>query len=109
MLTCLSPSCWFMTYVSFIALRLVRCSRIQTEQGANLLPVGLKEFDGVARRVVQQNLFASIPIHDVVAKRCTARTQRLDETCEVIDFDLDAIPAPRRRLPSIRHGLSCSS
>lgn len=67
--------------------------------------IGLEGFDGIVRRIIQQNLLAAIAAHNVVAKLCSAQTQRLDQTGKIFDLDLDAIPASRCRLPSIRHEL----
>ena len=65
---------------------------------------GLEEFDDIAGGVLQQDLFAAWPFDDVVAKRSPGGTQSGDLRVDVIDNQVDAVPAPRSGLGAIRHG-----
>ena len=65
----------------------------------------LKQLDGVASRIIQQDLLATKPAHDVVAELRPRLAQGLDLPVEVIDLQLDAVPAARLGFASVGHGL----
>ena len=63
----------------------------------------LKELDWIARRVVDQNLRAARAFHDVVSEAETGRPQTLHLGREIVDEQMDAVPAAGLRLSSVRH------
>lgn len=67
-----------------------------TARNANLLPVRLKEFDGVSGKVVQQNLLAPVAAHDVVAKMYSPCSELLNQGGKAMNLDLDTIPVFER-------------
>jgi hypothetical protein len=66
---------------------------------------GSNKLDGIAGRVVEEDLLAAEPGHDVVAKARPSFAQRRDLVFEIVDLELDAVPTARLRLASIRHRL----
>src|SRR5687767_9389614 len=68
--------------------------------------VRLEQLDRVARRVLEQNLSASVAVHDLVAEPRSLALQPFNGVGQVGNLELDSVPAARTgRLP-IRHGLA---
>ena len=63
----------------------------------------LEKLDRIARRVVDQDLRAARALDDVVAEREPGLTQALHFGRDVVDQQMDAIPAPGPGLSSVRH------
>src|SRR6185437_16086079 len=63
----------------------------------------LKELDDVARRIQEQNLLAAGPGDDVVAERRARRAQAGDFGVEVVDDQVNAVPAAGSRPGAVRH------
>ena len=63
----------------------------------------ITQLDEIAGRIDQQNLGAAGPGHDLVAELNTAATQPLDLGGEVVDDEMDAVPAARPRGLAIGH------
>src|SRR5215831_16431078 len=64
---------------------------------------GLEEFDDVAGGVLEQDLFAAWSFEDVVAEQSPGVAETGDLGIDVVDDEVDAVPAARRRLGAIRH------
>jgi hypothetical protein len=82
-------------------------SRLSAGGPRLLVPGGwrLEQLDGVAGGVIQQDLLATKPGHDVVAELRPRVAQGLDLAVKVVDLELDAVPAARLGPATIRHGL----
>jgi hypothetical protein len=65
----------------------------------------LEQLDGIASRVIQQDLPATKPAHDVVAEPRSRLAQAVDLAVEIIDLQLDPVPAARLGPATIRHRL----
>src|SRR5262245_54027064 len=70
---------------------------------------GFKEFDGIAGRIVDEDLLAAHPGDDLVSEVDSRLAQRLDFARQVVDLELDAIPPTWLGLATIGHGLGGSS
>src|ERR1700735_515244 len=66
-------------------------------------PDRLEELDGVARRVVNDDLLAADAGDDLVAEPDAASSQFLDRGSEVSDLDAEAVPASRLLHPAVGH------
>src|SRR5882724_9132897 len=66
---------------------------------------GFKQFDGIACRVVEQDLLSAHASDNVVAEVGSRLAQRLDFAHEVGDLELYAVPAAWLGLAAIGHGL----
>src|SRR5262245_51450441 len=76
------------------------------QSAARLRSEGLEQLDRIAGRILDKDLFAAIAGHDLVAEPPSLILQFLDGRFQVFEFNLDAVPATRRRKLTIRHGLS---
>jgi hypothetical protein len=54
---------------------------------------GFEEFDVVAGPVFQQDLLGADASDDLIAEPCPGAAQALDFARQVLDFQLDAVPA----------------
>src|SRR3712207_5003251 len=72
------------------------------------VPWGLEKFDGVAGRVLEQDLLAAPAAYALVAKVRPRLAHALDFPAEILDFELDAVPTSRLGPASVGHGLPCS-
>src|SRR5213594_671971 len=66
---------------------------------------GFKQLDGVACRVVEQDLLAAHAGDNLVSEMGSRLAQRLDFAREVVDLELYAVPAAWLGLATIGHGL----
>src|SRR5215204_3920493 len=73
------------------------------------VPWGLEKLDGVAGRVLEQDLLSASALDDLVAEVRPSIAHSLDFAGEIIDLELDAVPAARLGLTSVGHGLACSA
>src|SRR5215208_6501007 len=73
------------------------------------VPWGLEKFDGVAGRVLEQDLLAASAADDLVAEVRPRVAQILNLAGEAVDLQLDAVPAARLGLAPVGHGLACSA
>src|SRR3954447_18528300 len=73
--------------------------RLAMDSGAG----GLEELDRVAGGVLEQDLPAARPADDVVAERQAGRPQPIDLGPDVLDDEMDAVPASRLRRSAIGH------
>src|SRR5438034_9197349 len=64
----------------------------------------LEQLDRVARRVLEQDLFATWSSDDVIAEGHAGGAQSGDLGADVFDEQVNAIPPTGARLPAIRHG-----
>src|SRR3954463_909190 len=64
---------------------------------------GLEELDRVAGRVLEQDLPAAWPADDVVAERQGGGPQPVDLGADVLDDEVDAVPASRLWRSAIGH------
>src|SRR5215203_432752 len=64
---------------------------------------GLEELDRVAGGIVERNLLAAGATDDVVAKREPGRAQALDLARDIVDDEVDAVPATRPGLAAVGH------
>ena len=62
----------------------------------------LEELDGVARRVLDEDLPAADAGDDLVAEARARGAQTLDRRLEVVDLEREPVPAARARAPSRR-------
>src|ERR671910_2267500 len=69
------------------------------------VPWGLEKFDGVAGRVLEQDLLAAPAAYGLVAEARPSITHALDFAGEVPDLQLDAVPASGLGPASVGHGL----
>src|SRR5262245_3134029 len=63
----------------------------------------LEELDEVAGGVQEQDLLAAGSLDDVVAEPCTGVAEAGDFGIDVVDDEVDAVPAAGARLDAIRH------
>src|SRR5262245_37332368 len=63
----------------------------------------LKKLDRVACRVVNEDLLAARTLDDLVSERDSGRTQPLDLGGEIVDQEVDPVPAAWLRLASVGH------
>ena len=56
---------------------------------------GLEQFDGIAGRILKEDLLAANPDDDIVAEEQARRAQVVDLCIEVRDRQRDPVPAPR--------------
>ena len=56
-----------------------------------------EELDQVARRVLQQGLTSAAPLDDLAAQRGSGALDPVDRRVQVVDADLEAVPATRLR------------
>src|SRR5581483_9108638 len=63
-----------------------------------------EQLDGVARRVLDEELLAADAGHDVFAEVGPAGPEPLDEAFEVDDLEAESVPAAGRRECPVRHG-----
>src|SRR5258708_5551091 len=73
---------------------------------SNLWGGELEELDDVAGGVLEEDLLAARSREEVVAERSTGAPKSRDLGIDVVDDQVDAIPAARSRLGAIRHGPS---
>jgi hypothetical protein len=66
----------------------------------------LEQFEGIAGRVLEQDLFAAEPSYDVIAERYSSRAERCNFTLEILDLELDAVPTTWLGFASVQHRLS---
>src|SRR3954454_2219281 len=66
----------------------------------------LKQLDRIAGGVLEEDLLAAGPVDDLVAERHAGRAQPLDVGGDVVDDEVDAIPAPWLWRSAIRHRAS---
>src|SRR4051812_27761151 len=66
----------------------------------------LEQLDEIARRVLEQNLLTAATGDDLVAEVRTGRVQLGDEALEIVDVELDTVPATRLWQGSVRHRLA---
>ena len=69
----------------------------------------LEQFYGITRGVLQKNLFTTATRHNLVSESVACCFEPLDYTCQIIHFDLNAVPSPWARNAAIRHGLACAA
>src|SRR5918994_5477007 len=69
------------------------------------VPWGLEKFDGVAGRVLEQDLLAAPAAYDLVAEARPSIAHALDFAGEVPDLELDAVPASGLGSAPVGHGL----
>ena len=69
----------------------------------------LEEFDRIACRVVEQDLFAAVANNNIIAEVRPGLAQRLDFAGKVRDLELNPVPAARLWRTTIRHGLGRSA
>ncbi len=67
---------------------------------------GLEQLDRIAGGILDQDLLATITCYDVVAERHTSLLQRLDGGDQILDFQLDAVPAAGGRNLPVGHRLT---
>ena len=67
------------------------------------LPSRLKQFNRVARWVIEENLRAAGARYDVVAEVDPGRTESLDFRGKVIDDEVNPVPTTRGGLAAIGH------
>ena len=67
----------------------------------------LKEFDRVARRIVQYDLRTARPGYDIAPKRQSCFSQTLYLARQVVHDEMNTIPAPRSRAAAVRQGAAC--
>src|SRR5919106_193637 len=72
-------------------------------------PWGFEKLDGIAGGVLKQDLLAASAANDLVEEVRPRLAQGLDLASEIIDLELDAVPAARLGLMSVGHGLACSA
>src|SRR5215212_5120465 len=73
------------------------------------VPWGLEKFDGVAGRVLEQDLLAAPALDDLIAEASPRVAYGLNLVGEVVDLQLDAVPAARLGPPAVGHGLARSA
>src|SRR5918998_5521926 len=73
------------------------------------VPWGFEKFDGVAGGVLKQDLFAAPALDDLIAQASPRVTYGLNLVGEVVDLQLDAVPAARLGPPAVGHGLARSA
>ncbi len=69
----------------------------------------LEELDGVARRILQENLQAAKAGNDVIAKVGARLPERGDNRIQIIHFELNPVPSSGFGPPTIRHRLCRAS
>src|SRR5262245_44999235 len=65
---------------------------------------GLEELNHVSGWIFEEDLRRAGTGHDVIAEADARALEPFDLACEVLDDELDAVPAPRTRTRSIGHG-----
>src|SRR5262249_28767263 len=65
--------------------------------------VGLKQLDEIARRILKQNLLAARALHDRVAEMRACGPELRDAPIEIIDQEMNAVPAAGRLLLARGH------
>src|SRR3954463_9146225 len=73
---------------------------------------GLKEFDGVAGRIVQHDLRSARSTRDLVTKRDSGRAESVDLADQIVNDEVDSVPAAGRGRSAVRHrsaGGACRS
>src|SRR5690242_5763066 len=63
----------------------------------------LEELDGVAGGIVEQDLSAAGAGHDLVSEGNAFAAQAVDLCLDVVDDEVDAVPAARNRCAAVRH------
>src|SRR6185437_14168677 len=66
--------------------------------------VGLEQFDEVARRIFEQDLLAGDPLHGLAAKAAAGRAQSCAHAVEVVDGEMNAVPAAGLLPLALVHG-----
>jgi len=69
----------------------------------------LEQFDGIAGRVIDNDLFATDARHDVVPQVHAGSEQALNSCGEIIDLYGEAVPPAGLLLPAIGHGLAAAA
>jgi hypothetical protein len=69
----------------------------------------LKEFDGVAGRIVQHDLRTARSGHDIAPKRQSCFSQTLHLARQILHDEMNAIPAPGGRPAPVRQGTACGT
>ena len=80
-----------------------------TRTQAGLRRRRLEEFNGISRRIFEENLLATDTSDDIVAEVSSRLAQPLNSSGEVVDFNRKSIPPARLGLGAIGHGLSASA
>src|SRR5262245_6569400 len=75
---------------------------------ARLRASRLEQLDGVARRILDDDLLAAHARDYVVAEARAPRLEPLHRRLEVVHLDREAVPATGRLLRAVRHGLAAS-
>ena len=70
---------------------------------AKLAASGLEELDWIARRILEEDLPATVAGDDVVAESGAGLLQSRDYPSEVFHFDLNPVPPTGLRVSTIRH------
>lgn len=68
----------------------------------------LKELHRIAGRIVNDDLLAADPGHDVVPEVDVGRTKLLDQGLQIGDLNRESIPPARSLMRSIGHRLTAS-
>src|SRR5215208_6771729 len=71
------------------------------------VPWRFEKFDEVAGGVLKQDLLAAPATDDLVAKVRPRVAYGPNLAGEIVDLQLDAVPAARLGLPAVGHGLAC--
>src|SRR5712691_11416021 len=67
---------------------------------------GLEQLDRIAGRIVDEDLPSAPPGHDLAAEPAAGALQPRDGGRQVVELELDSIPAARHGLLAVGHGLS---
>ena len=74
-----------------------------------LVPWGFEKLDGVAGGILEQDLLAAPALDDLIAEASPRVSFGPNLPGEVVDLQLDAVPAARLGLPAVGHGLACTA
>src|SRR5262245_33428628 len=64
---------------------------------------GLKQFDGVSRRVIQQDLRSARPTNNFIAEVQASFAQSRDLRFEIVHLELNSVPATGHGLQTVGH------
>jgi hypothetical protein len=81
-------------------------SDIKASREAHIESEGLKQLNRIAGRILDENLFAAVAGHDLIAEPCSRALKLCDSRFAILEFDLDSVPAAWSRLLTGWHSLS---
>src|SRR6185312_10434789 len=70
---------------------------------------GLEQLDRIPGRVLDEDLLAADAGHDLVTEAGAGVTELRDQRLDVLDLELEAVPATGLRHPPVRHRLPAAA